>query len=202
MEASATTVKNMKPTQEPLKAQKELVFTTEPMKTRRSHYTEDRKLITTAQSAPTPALTTPGVERRTEQAAAGTLCEKEHKDEVKEEKTVLPHLSLKKSHPPKATPELEEDLLASVVKPAEESEEVISEPRGPSESLKRKPVGEMEGELTPEKRPRMSSVSPASSVSSVSPTASSTSSPSTPTPKNQRVPPLKVGKRLCTQSLL
>ncbi len=186
----------MKATQEHVKPQKEPVLTTEPMKTRRSHYTEDRKLNTTAQSAPTPELTTPEVEKRTVPAVVSTQPEKKHKDEMKEENMEFYQLSLKKSHPPTATSELKEDQLASVAKPAEDSEGVISEPGGPSESLKRKPVSEMEGELTPEKRPRMSSVSPVSSVSSVSPPASSTSSPPTPTQTNQRVPPLKVGKCL------
>lgn len=185
-------MKNIKPTQEPLKlppAQKEPVFTTEPMKTRRSHYAEERKLNTTAQSAPTPAVTTPEVERGTERAEVGALPEKEHKKEVKEEKTELPQSPMKKSHPPKARAELKEEP-ASVVKPAEASKDVISEPSVPSELPKRKSVSEMEDELTPEKRPRMSSVSSESSVFSVSPPASSTSSPPTP---NQRVPPLKVG---------
>ncbi|XP_035529619.1 putative Polycomb group protein ASXL2 isoform X1 [Morone saxatilis] len=195
-DAAATAVKNMKPTQEPLKAptaQKELIFTTEPMKTRRSQYAEDRKLNTTTQSAPTPAATTPEVVRLTERAVVGTLPEKEHKEEVKEEKTELPQSPVKKSHPPKASSELKEDQPASVLKPAEESEQVISEPTGPSEPVKRKSVSEIEGELTPEKRPRMSSISSVSSVSSVSPPASSTSSPPTPSPTtNQRVPPLKI----------
>ncbi|XP_019133415.2 putative Polycomb group protein ASXL2 isoform X3 [Larimichthys crocea] len=194
--AAATAAKNMKPTQEPPKAptaQRELVFTIEPMKTRRSQYAEDRKLNITAPSAPTPAVTTLEVNRQTERAAVGTLPEKERKEEVKEEKTELPQSPVKKSSPPKGSSELKEDQPASVVKPAEESEEVIPEPSGPSEPLKRKSVSEVESELTPEKRPRMSSVSSvSSSVSSVSPPASSTSSPPTPTPTNQRVPPLKI----------
>lgn len=183
-----------KPTQEPLKlppAQKEPVFTTEPMKTRRSQYAEERRLNAAAQSAATPAVTTPEVEKETEQAPAGGLPEKEDQKEVTEEKAELPQSPVKKSHPPKARAELEEEP-ASVVKHAEESKEVISEPSVPSEPAKRKCVSSMEGELTPEKRPRMSSVSSESSASSVSPAASSTSSPSTPT-TNQRVPPLKVG---------
>lgn len=190
--AAAAVVKDMKPTQEPLKpqpAQKEPVFTTEPMKTRRSQYAEERKLsTTTAQSAPTPAVptpavTTPEVEREAKQDAVGTLPENELK---KEEKTELPQ----KSHPPMARPELKEEP-ESAVRPTELSKEVISEPTVPSEALKRKSISEIEGEFTPEKRPRMSSLS---SVSSVSPPASSTSSPLTPTlTTNQKVPPLKVG---------
>lgn len=185
-----------KPTQEPLKllpAQKEPVFTTEPMKTRRSQYAEERRLNAAAQSAATPAVTAPEVERETERAAAGALPEKEDQKEVTEEKRELPRSPVKKSHPPKARAELKEEL-ESAVKHAEASKEVISEPSVPSEPAKRKSVSDMEGELTPEKRPRMSSVSSESSASSVSPAASSTSSPSTPTPAtNQRVPPLKVG---------
>uniref|UniRef100_A0A8P4GNZ4 ASXL transcriptional regulator 2 n=1 Tax=Dicentrarchus labrax TaxID=13489 RepID=A0A8P4GNZ4_DICLA len=156
-DAAATAVKNMKPTQEPLKAP-----TSAP-----------------TPAATTPAATTPEVVRLTERAVVGTLPEKEHKEE--------------KSHPPKASSELKEDQPASVLKPAEESEQVISEPTGPLEPVKRKSVSEIEGELTPEKRPRMSSISSVSSVSSVSPPASSTSSPPTPSPTtNQRVPPLKI----------
>ncbi|XP_070697954.1 putative Polycomb group protein ASXL2 isoform X2 [Pempheris klunzingeri] len=195
IDAAATAVKDIKPKLEPLKAQKELVFTTEPMKTRRSQYAEDRKLNTTAQSGPTPAVTpTPEVERQTERAVVGSLPEKECKDDVKEEKSELPESPVKKSHPPKASSELKEDQPASVVKPVEESEEVIPEPSGPSEPLKRKSLSEMGVELTPEKRPRMSSVSSvSSSVSSVSPPASSVPSPATPTSTtNQRVPPLKI----------
>ncbi|XP_038585043.1 putative Polycomb group protein ASXL2 isoform X3 [Micropterus salmoides] len=195
-DAATTAVENMKPTQEPLKAQpvpKEPFFATEPMKTRRSQYAEDRKLNTTAQSGPTPAVTTPEVERQTERAVVETPPEKGHKEEAKEEKMELSQSPVKKSHAPKASSELKEDQLASVVKPAEESEEVISEPSGPSELLKRKSLSEMEVELTPEKRSRMSSLSSVSSVTSISPPASSTSSPPTPTQTtNQRVPPLKI----------
>lgn len=184
-----------KPMQEPLKvppAQKEPVFTTEPMRTRRSLYAEERRLNATAQSAVTPAVTTPEVERETERVAAGALPEKEKQKEVTEEKAELPQSPVKKSHPPKARAEFKEE--PEVVKHAEDSKEVMSEPSVPSEPLKRKSVGDVEGELTPEKRPRMSSVSSESSASSVSPAASSTSSPSTPTPAtNQKVPPLKVG---------
>lgn len=192
--AAAPAAKNIKPTQEHLKpppAQREPVFTPEPMKTRRSQYAEERRLSAVAQPAPAAAAETPAVEKRTEQAAVGTLPEKEHR---KEEKTELPQSPVKKSHPPKATVESKEEL-ASAMKPAEDRKEVVSEPSVPSEPQKRKSVGETEGEVTPEKRPRMSSVSSESSVSSVSPAASSTSSPPTPTlATNQRVPPLKVGK--------
>lgn len=196
-QTAAAVMKDMKPTQEPLKpqpAQKEPVFTMEPMKTRRSQYAEERKLSTTtaqsaptAQSAQTTAAPTPEVERETKLDAVGTLPEKELK---KEEKTVLPQSPLKKNDPPKTKPELKEEP-ESAVRPTELSKEIISEPTVPSEALKRKSVSEIEGEFTPEKRPRVSSLS---SVSSVSPPASSTSSPPTPTlTTNQRVPPLKVG---------
>nr|XP_046268720.1 putative Polycomb group protein ASXL2 isoform X2 [Scatophagus argus] len=185
-DAAATAVKHMKSTQEPLKAQTaQPVFTTDPMKTRRSQYTEDRKLNTAAQSTPASAVTTPEVERETEGAAAGTLPEKSHREEVRQEQTDLPCSPVKKSSPPKAGSDLKDDQPASAFKPAEEGKDVISEPSGPSEPLKRKSVSEMEGELTPEKRPRMSSVSSVSSVS--------TCSPPTPTlTTNQRVPPLKI----------
>lgn len=192
--AAAPAAKNIKPTQEHLKpppAQKEPVFTPEPMKTRRSQYAEERRLSAVAQPAPAAAAETPAGGKRTEQAAAGTLPEKEHQ---KEEKTELPQSPVKKSHPPKAAVE-SKDELAPAMKPAEERKEAVSEPSVPSEPQKRKSVGETEAEVTPEKRPRMSSVSSESSVSSVSPAASSTSSPPTPTlATNQRVPPLKVGK--------
>lgn len=192
--AAAVAAKNIKPTQEHLKpppAQKEPVFTPEPMKTRRSQYAEERRLSTVAQPAPAAAAETPAAEKRTEQATVGTLPEKERQ---KEEKTELPQSPVK-SHPPKATVESKEEP-ASAMKPAQERKsQVVSEPSVPSEPQKRKSVGETEGEITPEKRPRMSSVSSESSVSSVSPAASSTSSPPTPTlATNQRVPPLKVGK--------
>ncbi|XP_068577762.1 putative Polycomb group protein ASXL2 isoform X2 [Cebidichthys violaceus] len=195
-DAAAAAVKDTKPTKEPPKAQaaqREPVSTTEPMKTRRAQYAEDRKLSAAAQPGPTPAVKTPEVERPTERAAAGALPEKEHKEEVKEEKTEVPQSPVKKSRPPPASSEVNEEQPVSVVKPAEESKEVISEPSGPSEPLKRKSLSEIGDELTPEKRPRMSSVSSLSSVSSVSPPASSISSPVTPTSAtNQRVPPLKI----------
>lgn len=197
--AAAVAAKNIKPTQEHLKpppAQKEPVFSPEPMKTRRSQYAEERRLSTVAQPAPAPAAAaeTPAAEKRTEQATVGALPEKEHQKEAKEEKTELPQSPVKKSYLPKATVESKEEP-ASVMKPADERKEVASEPSVPSEPQKRKSVGETEGEVTPEKRPRMSSVSSESSVSSISPAASSTSSPPTPTlATNQRVPPLKVGK--------
>ncbi|KAK2826540.1 hypothetical protein Q5P01_020754 [Channa striata] len=188
-------VKDMKPaktsSQEPLKAQpvqKEPVFTAEPMKTRRSQHVEDSKLNTTEKSVPAPE-----VERRTEQVSADSLPEKERKEDLKEEKTEVTLSPVRKSPPPKASSGLKEDQLVSVVKPAEQSEEVTSESSGPSDPLKRKSLSETDSELTPEKRPRMSSVSSVSSDSSVSLPASSISSPATPTPAlNQRVPPLKI----------
>ncbi|XP_067335596.1 putative Polycomb group protein ASXL2 isoform X2 [Channa argus] len=186
---------NMKPaqtsSQEPVKAQsaqKEPVSTAEPMKTRRSQHVEDSKLNTTAQSVPMPEF-----ERRTEQVSADSVPEKEHKEDLKGEKTELTLSPVRKSPPPKASSELKDDQLVSVVKPAEQSEEIASETSGPSEPLKRKSLSETDSELTPEKRPRMSSVSSVSSDSSVSLPASSISSPATPTATtNQRVPPLKI----------
>lgn len=198
--ATAPPVTNIKPAQEHLKpppAQRELVFTPEPMRTRRSQYAEERRLSAMAQLAATP-VESPPVERQTEEPAVGTLPEKEHQREVKEERAELPRSPVKMGPPPKATAELKEEP-ASATKPSEETKEAASEPNVPPESQKRKSLAETEGEVTPEKRPRMSSVSSESSVSSVSPPASSTSSPPTPTlAANQRVPPLKVGKFLLT----
>lgn len=205
-DAPAEAVKPAQTSQEPLKAlpvQKESVSTTEPMKTRRSQYAEDRKMNATTQSGPMAAVRAPEVEKRTEWSAASTPAEKEQKEDTKEEKTECSQLPLNCSPPTKASSELKEDQSTSVVKPAVESEEVISEPSVSSEPLKRKSLSEIEGELTPEKRPRMSSISSVSSFSSVSPSASSISSPATPTSTtNQRVPPLKVGINLRAQSLL
>lgn len=187
---------DVKTSQEPLKAlpvQKEPVSTTEPMKTRRSQYAEDRKLSTTTQSGLMAAVRAPQVEKQSEWSTASALAEKEHKEDAKEEKTECSQLSLNYSPPTKASSELKEDQLMSVVKPTVESEGVISEPSSSSEPLKRKSLSEIEGELTPEKRPRMSSVSSVSSFSSVSPSASSISSPATPTSTTKpRVPPLKI----------
>lgn len=202
--------KDVKPaqtsSQEPLKAlpaQKEPVFTAEPMKTRRSQYAEDRKMNTTANTGLAAAVRAPEVEKRGEWSAACTVPEKEHKEDMKEEKTERSQLSVDSSPPPKASSELKEVQSVSMVKPAAESEEIISEPSGSSEPLKRKSLSEIEGELTPEKRPRMSSVSSVSSFSSASPSASSISSPATPTSTtSQRVPPLKVGINVAAQSLL
>ncbi|XP_068436777.1 putative Polycomb group protein ASXL2 isoform X2 [Clinocottus analis] len=190
-QSDAAAEKDTKPTKEPPKppaAQREPVSTTEPMKTRRAQYAEDRRLsAAAAQPGPTK---TPEVERPTERVAAGTPPpEKEPEEEAKEEKTQPPRESspVKKSRPPPASSERSEDQPLSVVKPAEESKEVTSEP------LKRKSLSEIGDELTPEKRPRVSSVSSLSSVSSVSPPASSISSPATPTTTtNPRVPPLKI----------
>ncbi|XP_041828340.1 putative Polycomb group protein ASXL2 isoform X2 [Melanotaenia boesemani] len=172
--------------------QKEAVSITEPMKTRRSYYAEDRKLNTAAQSGPASAARTPEVEKQTEQGSACAPPEREHKEDAKEEKAELPLSPVKKIPPLKATSELKEDPSVSEVKTAVESEDITSESSGPTEPLKRKSLSETEGELTPEKRSRLSSVSSVSSVSSASPSASSISSPATPSPTNQRVPPLKI----------
>lgn len=171
--------------QKPVSGQKEQVFTTEPMKTRRSQLAEESKVNTTVQAVPTPE-----VERVTEPASVGTLHEKELKNEVQQEKREPP---VKNNKPAEAGSRSKEEL-ASVHKSAEQNTEVSMETAVPSEPLKRASFSELEGEVTPEKRLRLSSVSSASSVSSVSPPASSTSSPPTPVlAPNQRVPPLKVG---------
>lgn len=198
--APAPPVTSINPAQEHLKpppAQRELVFTSEPMRTRRSQYAEERRLSAMAQLAATPVESLP-VERQTEEPAVGTLPEKEHQREVKEERAELPSSPVKIGPLLKAAAELKEEPV-SATKPSEETKEAASEPNVPPESQKRKSLAETEGEVTPEKRPRTSSVSSESSVSSVSPPASSTSSPPTPTlAANQRVPPLKVGKFLLT----
>lgn len=170
--------------QKPGSGQKEQVFTTEPMKTRRSHLAEESKVNTAVQAVPTPEA-----ERLTEPASVGKLHENELKQEVEQEKKEPP---VKNINPAEARSGLKEEL-ASVHKSAEQSIEVRMEPAVPTEPLKRASVSELEGEVTPEKRPRMLSVSSMSSVSSTSPPASSTSSPPTPVlAASQRVPPLKV----------
>ncbi|KAM6912931.1 putative Polycomb group protein ASXL2 isoform 2-T2 [Xenentodon cancila] len=189
-------VKLTQVSQEPLRAQagqKDSVSFMEPMKTRRSQQAEDRKLNTTAQSESecTAAVIRPEVEKRTEQGLACTPREEEPKEETKERKTELPESPVKTNPPLQGSSESKEDQVVPAVKSVE-SEEVASQPAGPSEPLKRKSVSETEGELTPEKRSRLSSVSSVSSVSSASPSASSISSPATPSPTNQRVPPLKI----------
>ncbi|KAM9355633.1 putative Polycomb group protein ASXL2 [Pholidichthys leucotaenia] len=189
--------KDMTPTQtslrEPLKAPsavKEPICTAEPMKTQCSQHAEDCKINITTLCEPIPPVRAPEDETRTDSC---TLPENESKEDMKEEKNELPHTPVDKSPSIKAGLELKEDQQVCVVKAAAESEEVTPEPSGPSESLKRKSLSETDGELTPEKRPRMSSVSSVSSFSSASPSASSISSPSTPAPTtNQRVPPLKI----------
>lgn len=186
-DAAATAAKDAKPPKEPGKtqsAQREPVPTTEPMRTRRAQYAEGRKLSGTAQAGPTPTAKRPQAEEPTEKASAGALPEKEFKEEVKQEETKLPQLPVKTSRSLSASLEVIEDQpQVSVVKPAEDSE-----------PLKRKSLGGIGDELTPEKRPRLTSVSSLSSVSSVSPPATSLSSPATPTSAtNHRIPPLKVG---------
>nr|XP_040056159.1 putative Polycomb group protein ASXL2 isoform X1 [Gasterosteus aculeatus aculeatus] len=185
-DAAATAAKDAKPPKEPGKtqsAQREPVPTTEPMRTRRAQYAEGRKLSGTAQPGPTPAAKRPQAEEPTEKASAGALPEKEFKEEVKQEETKLPQLPVKTSRSLSASLEVIEDQpQVSVVKPAEDSE-----------PLKRKSLGGIGDELTPEKRPRLTSVSSLSSVSSVSPPATSLSSPATPTSAtNHRIPPLKI----------
>lgn len=194
-EATAS-VKNVMPAVEPQKtspAQKESAFTIEPIKTRQIQSAEECNLNTTVQPTPTPAVTRSEVGGETELAAVRMLSAKEHKTELKEEKTDFCESPMEKNNPTEARTELKE-VSTSVVQPDEESKEDRSEPSVTSEPVKRRSLSELEGELTPQKRPRMSSVSSVSSVSSISPPASSTSSPPTPTlATNQRVPPLKVG---------
>lgn len=162
--------------------QKEQAFPTEPMKTRRSQLAEESKMNTAVQPVPTPEGA-----RETDLALVGH--EKELKKEVKQEKREPPVDNI---IPAESRAGLKEEL-ASVHKSAEQTFEVSMETATHSQPLKRAAFTELEGEVTPEKRPRLSSVSSVSSISSVSPPASSTSSPSTPVlSTNPRVPPLKV----------
>lgn len=163
--------------------QKELLLTTEPMKTRRSQLAEESKVNTAA-----PAVQ-PEVERVTVPASGSSLHEKELKNEDQQDKK---EPLVKNINPAEAGSRSEEEL-ASVQTSAEQNAKVSVESNVPSEPLKRASFSQLEGGVTPEKRLRMSSVSSVSSVSSISPPASSTSSPPTPVlATNQRVPPLKV----------
>lgn len=185
-QADMVVVKNLvtpEGAQKPVSGQKEQVFTTEPMKTRRSQLAEESKVNTAVEAVPTNI---PEVERVTEPAVVATPHEKELKKEVQQEKREPP---VKNINPAEAGSTSKEEL-ASVHRSAVQSTEVSMETAVPPEPLKRASFSDLEGEVTPEKRPRKSSVS---SVSSVSPPASSTSSPPTPIlASNQRVPPLKV----------
>ncbi|XP_023208996.1 putative Polycomb group protein ASXL2 isoform X2 [Xiphophorus maculatus] len=167
---------------------KESVPTTEPMKTRRSQHAEDRKLSAAAQTGPPPppAVKTLESEKPAERSPTSTLHEKQQKEEKEEKK--LPESPVKTSPPLKPSVDVKDDQLVTAVRPAAGDEEVASEPSAGSDAHKRKTLCETEGEVTPEKRPRLSSVSSVSSVSS----ASSISSPATPSPTSQRVPPLKI----------
>ncbi|XP_054651556.1 putative Polycomb group protein ASXL2 isoform X2 [Dunckerocampus dactyliophorus] len=155
----------------------------EPMKTRRSQYTEDRKMHAALQSAPTYASPPPVPEKQNEHVPAATRTEQSQKDN----KPDLPR------SPARTSPllEVKENEPGSAVKPPEEMK---PEPDGTPEEQKRKSPGVREDEVMPEKRPRLSSVSSvASSVSSVSPPVSSIPSPATPTSTGKpRVPPLKI----------
>ncbi|XP_008397351.1 putative Polycomb group protein ASXL2 isoform X2 [Poecilia reticulata] len=170
---------------------KESVPATEPMKTRRSQHVEDRKLSAAAQTGPatTAAAKTLESEKPAEQSPTETLHEKQQKGEKEEEeKKKLPESPVKKSPPLKPSADVKDDQPVTAARPAAGDEEVASEPGAASDAHKRKTLSETEGEVTPEKRPRLSSVSSVSSVSS----ASSISSPATPSPTSQRVPPLKI----------
>ncbi|KAM9708201.1 putative Polycomb group protein ASXL2 isoform 2-T2 [Menidia menidia] len=185
-------IKATQRSQEPLRAspgQKGSLSTSEPMRTRRSQFAEDCKLNTSGHSGSSVAVRTAEAEK---QGSARTPPEKEQKEGTEDKKAELPQLPVKESPLLKPGSDLKEDQPMPVVKPAVESEKVISGPSGPTEAVKRKSVSETDSELTPEKRSRLSSVSSVSSVSSASPSASSTCSPATPSPTNQRVPPLKI----------
>lgn len=184
-QADIAVVKNLmaaERAQKPVSGQKEQVLTTEPMKTRRSQLAEESKVNTAVQAVPAPEA-----ERVTDLASVGTLHEKEIKKEVKQEKQEFP---VENTNPAETRAVLKKELEH---KSAEQNIEVSMDTTTPSEPLKRAPISELGGEVTPEKRPRLSSASSVSSVSSVSPPASTTSSPPTPVlSRNPRVPPLKV----------
>uniref|UniRef100_A0A1A8FF70 Additional sex combs like 2 n=1 Tax=Nothobranchius korthausae TaxID=1143690 RepID=A0A1A8FF70_9TELE len=177
---------------EPQKGQqghKESVSVLEPMKTRSSHSAEERRLNSAAKAGSLPSVKTSEAVKQPEHKSPSTPADEEHEEETKSE---LPQSPVKESPPSKTGSDLSEDQLVTPAKPAVDSNEVIAEPSGTSDPQKRKSVIETEGEVTPEKRPRLSSVSSVSSVSSASPSASSLSSPATPSPSSQRVPPLKI----------
>ncbi|KAM6960668.1 putative Polycomb group protein ASXL2 [Aplochiton taeniatus] len=165
------------------------------MKTRRSLYVENKRLLSKTLSAPTPVVTAP-LERRNERALSeSTLPGKEPKKEVQEEGVTASQAT---SPPPSQFPassQIKENPPSNVNKPKQESEDAgpvtrVSVAPEPG-LLKRKSSSELEdvGELTPEKRPRVSSVS---SVSPVSPPAPSVGITSTTTTVGPRVPPLKI----------
>lgn len=188
------TEKSLEPLKE-LPRHKESVPATEPMKTRRSHLADDRKLnaaAQTAQTTPTAAVKAPEAEKPTEQSSASTHHERPHKEEKEEKKAEVPESPVKESPPLKAGSDKKDDQPTDAVKPAVDDEDITSGPSGDSDAQKRKLICETEGEVTPEKRPRLSSFSSVSSVSSASPSTSSISSPATPSPTSQRVPPLKI----------
>ncbi|XP_068615825.1 putative Polycomb group protein ASXL2, partial [Brachionichthys hirsutus] len=129
-----------KPTQAPLK---EPAGATEPMKTRRSHYGEGRKVTVLASPVPTPAATSPEVSRETEQAEVGPPPEKEHKEDGKEERAEFQAAEEEKeeSHLPTVSSELKEDPPPAAVEVAQR-EEVKSELSSQSEPAKRKAANE------------------------------------------------------------
>lgn len=191
-DAAADDIKPTQTSREPLKnhpGQKESVSITEPMRTRRSHNAEDRKLNQAAQTESTPAGKTPEVEKGTENSSPSVPSEKELKEE---KKTKVPQSPVKETPPPNAETDLHVVQMGTPAKPSVNSKD-ITESNVTLDTQKRKSLSESEGEVTPEKRLRLSSVSSVSSVSS-SPSASSMSSPATPSPTSQKVPPLKVRK--------
>lgn len=192
-DAAADDIKPTQTSRELLKdhfGQKASVSITEPMRTRHSHNTEDRKLNPAAQSGSTPTGKTPEVEKWTENSSPSVPLEKELKEEKKSQVPLSP---VKESPPLKAGTDLGEVQLETPLKPSVNSKDIITESNVTLDTQKRKSPCESEGDVTPEKRPRLSSVSSVSSVSS-SPSASSMSSPAAPSPTSQKVPPLKVRK--------
>ncbi|XP_061156822.1 putative Polycomb group protein ASXL2 isoform X2 [Syngnathus typhle] len=166
------TMSSMEKTQPP---SRESLYVPEQMKTRRSQQAEERKM-------PAPTLGAVPKERD-ERVTTKTPSEKENKVELPQSPPKLRPL-------PQARMDIIENPLTSGVKPPAETN---TQPEGVSEQQKRKPVGVLENEATPEKRQRMYSISSVSSVSSVSPPASSTPSPAAPTSAgSQRVPPLMI----------
>ncbi|MEQ2157546.1 hypothetical protein GOODEAATRI_002912 [Goodea atripinnis] len=137
------TEKLLEPPKEPPR-HKETIPTTEPMKTRRSHHAEDRKLNTAAQTGPTATMRTPEAEKLTEQSSKSTHQEKQHKEDKEEKKAELPESPVKKSLPLKACSDIKDDELVTVVKPAPDDEEVTAEPTGGLDAQKRKSLGETE----------------------------------------------------------
>lgn len=210
----ATSAKDLKPPSkssqdQPKPALRENLPIIEPMRTRRSQQAEDRKANSAAQSA---CKVKEEVKTQKEvEMLRGNECSEEKKAEpppITPIPSQIPNPveeSTKKTTQDVKKPESEALPVKEVAKTSEEAKIVDStvtekvpeekEPvaAGVVDGSKRKSLSEADSDVTPEKRPRISSVSSMSSVSSVSPPASSMSSPATPSPaSNQRVPPLKI----------